>query len=255
MNIPNDMCYSCNLEEYNMEQQRDHLKMTKPHIQDENSSRQNDEIWLDPNKVDSSKSYLVIKRIFDIFASIFGLVILSPLFVVIALLIKHEDPNGPVFYSQIRVGKNGKQFRMYKFRSMIVDADKKLSQLLSKSDVQGAMFKMKNDPRVTKIGKWIRRTSIDELPQLVNVLRGDMSLVGPRPPLPREYAEYSPHDKQRLYVKPGCTGLWQVSGRNDVDFDEMVKLDLQYIQSRGVGKDIEIMFKTVGVMVRPNGAY
>lgn len=238
-----------------MEQQTDHSNLTEPHIQNDNHSNQDDKIWLDKSKIDSPKFYLFVKRVFDVIASVLALILLSPLFAIVAILIKREDPKGPVFYSQIRVGKNGKTFRMYKFRSMVVDADQKLAELLSKSDVEGAMFKMKNDPRVTKIGKWIRHTSVDELPQLVNVLRGDMSLVGPRPPLPRECAEYSAYDKQRLYVKPGCTGLWQVSGRNDVNFDEMVKLDLEYIRTRGIIKDVAILFKTVGVMFHPNGAY
>lgn len=138
---------------------------------------------------------------------------------------------------------------------MIVDADKHLRELLSKNEVEGAMFKMKNDPRVTKVGLFIRKYSIDELPQLVNVLLGDMSLVGPRPPLPREVKTYTSYDKQRLAVKPGCTGLWQISGRNDVGFSEMVDLDLKYINKRSLIYDLHILFKTVHVFIRPNGAY
>lgn len=214
-----------------------------------------DVTWLNQDKINAQVGYLFIKRIFDIVASFAALLILSPLFLVIAILIKLEDPQGPVFYSQFRVGRNGKKFRMYKFRSMCVDADKKLKDLLAKNEVEGAMFKMKDDPRITKVGKWIRKTSVDELPQLWNVLHGDMALVGPRPPLPRETATYSEYDKQRLYVQPGCTGLWQVSGRNDVGFHEMVALDIQYIKTRNLWVDVKIMFKTVGIMIHPNGAY
>lgn len=195
------------------------------------------------------------KRIFDFVASLFGLIILSPLFLIVAIAIKIEDPKGPVFYSQVRLGKKQSPFKMYKFRSMIVDADKHLKELLSENEVDGAMFKMKEDPRVTRVGQFIRKYSIDELPQLVNVLLGNMSLVGPRPPLPREVQEYTEYDKQRLEVKPGCTGLWQISGRNDVSFHEMVELDLQYIAKRGFLFDIYILFKTVAVFIHPNAAY
>lgn len=199
--------------------------------------------------------YKGIKRIFDFVASFIGLVLLSPLFLIVAIAIKIEDPKGPVFYSQTRLGKKQEPFKMYKFRSMVVDADKHLKELLDENEVEGAMFKMKEDPRVTKVGEFIRKYSIDELPQLVNVLLGDMSLVGPRPPLPREVKEYTPHDKLRLAVKPGCTGLWQISGRNDVGFHEMVELDLKYIDRRGFMFDIYVLFKTVAVFVHPNGAY
>lgn len=199
--------------------------------------------------------YRVFKRVFDFLASLFGLIILSPLFLIIAIAIKVEDPKGPVFYSQVRLGKKQSPFKMYKFRSMIVDADKRLKDLLDENEVDGAMFKMKEDPRVTKVGQFIRKYSIDELPQLVNVLLGNMSLVGPRPPLPREVAEYTEYDKQRLAVKPGCTGLWQVSGRNDVGFHEMVELDLKYINKRNVFFDLYVLFKTLAVFVKPNAAY
>jgi lipopolysaccharide/colanic/teichoic acid biosynthesis glycosyltransferase len=199
--------------------------------------------------------YKGIKRIFDFIASLVGLVLLSPLFLIVAIAIKIEDPKGPVFYSQTRLGKKQAPFKMYKFRSMVVGADKHLKELLDENEVEGAMFKMKEDPRVTKVGEFIRKYSIDELPQLVNVLLGDMSLVGPRPPLPREVKKYTEHDKLRLAVKPGCTGLWQISGRNDVGFHEMVELDLKYIDRRGFMFDIYVLFKTVAVFVHPNGAY
>lgn len=172
-----------------------------------------------------------------------------------AIAIKIEDPKGPVFYSQIRLGKKQSPFKIYKFRSMIVDADKHLKDLLDENEVDGAMFKMKEDPRVTKIGQFIRKYSIDELPQLVNVLMGNMSLVGPRPPLPREVRQYTDYDKQRLSVKPGCTGLWQVSGRNDVGFHEMVELDLKYINTRNIFVDLYVLVKTVFIFIKPNSAY
>ena len=199
--------------------------------------------------------YKIIKRIFDFIASLFGLIILSPLFLIVAVAIKIEDPKGPVFYSQVRLGKKQETFKMYKFRSMVVDADKRLKSLLPKNEIEGAMFKMKDDPRVTKVGQFIRKYSIDELPQLVNVLVGNMSLVGPRPPLPRELVDYTEYDKQRLAVKPGCTGLWQVSGRNDVSFHEMVELDLKYINNRSAFFDLYVLLKTVVVFIKPNGAY
>ncbi|MGM0883178.1 MAG: sugar transferase [Bacillota bacterium] len=197
----------------------------------------------------------VIKRTIDVTGSLIGLILLSPLFVIIAILIKLEDPKGSVLFYQTRIGKNEKPFRMYKFRSMVSNAEEKLKDLLAQNEIEGAMFKMKNDPRITKIGKFIRKTSIDELPQLINVLRGDMSLVGPRPPLVREVAEYTDYDKLRLTVKPGCTGLWQVSGRNELSFKEMVELDLKYIQNRSVGFDLKIIFKTFKVLLGAKDAF
>lgn len=205
--------------------------------------------------VNTARSYLVMKRAIDIIGSFCGLVVLSILFVIIALLIKLEDPKGKVFFKQLRIGKDGKEFYMYKFRSMASDAEERLKELLALNEVSGAMFKMKDDPRVTKIGKFIRKTSVDELPQLFNVLRGDMSLVGPRPPLPREVAEYSAYDKQRLLVVPGCTGLWQVSGRSNVGFSEMVELDLKYIEIRNIIVDLKIIFKTVILLFGSKNAY
>ena len=196
-------------------------------------------------------NYLYIKRFIDLLGALIGLIVLSPLFLIICFAIKIEDPKGSAFFKQIRVGKNGSKFYMYKFRSMHVDAEAKLDGLLSQNDVDtGLMFKMKNDPRVTNVGKFIRKTSLDEFPQLLNVLKGEMSLVGPRPPLPREVEQYSTHDKQRLKVSPGCTGLWQISGRNNVGFDKMVELDLQYIESISLMNDVKIIVKTVGVIFK-----
>lgn len=205
--------------------------------------------------VNGNKLYLVTKRLIDIIWAILGIVLLSWLFAIIAILIKLEDPRGPILFKQTRVGKNGKEFTMYKFRSMVHNAEELLDSLLPFNEVEGAMFKIKEDPRVTKIGKFIRKTSLDELPQLFNVLKGEMSLVGPRPPLPREVEEYTDYDKQRLLVIPGCTGLWQVSGRNDIGFHEMVELDLKYIKERSLLLDLKIIFKTIKVIIVPNSAY
>lgn len=210
---------------------------------------------INPDVVEKKYFYRFIKRLVDIIGSSVGLMLLSPLFLIVAILMKREEPKGPIFFSQTRVGKNENQFKIYKFRSMCVDAEAKLADLLKHNEVEGAMFKMKDDPRVTKVGKFIRKTSIDELPQLWNVLKGDMSLVGPRPPLLREVAEYTEYDKQRLLVKPGCTGLWQVSGRNQLGFNEMVGLDLQYIKNLSILNDLRIIIKTVGTIIKPNGAY
>lgn len=160
-----------------------------------------------------------------------------------------------VIFSQKRVGRNGKPFTMYKFRSMCVDAEEQLTELLDKNEIKGAMFKIKEDPRITEFGKFIRRTSLDELPQLINVIKGDMSLIGPRPPLQREVAEYTQYDMQRLLVKPGCSGVWQVSGRNDVHFDEMVAFDIEYIKTRSTKNDLSLIIKTIKVMLKSSGAY
>ena len=211
-------------------------------------------VELDPSKVNGRLVYHTVKRGFDILASGVALVLLSSLFGILTVKIKKED-GGPAFYSQTRIGKNGKPFKMWKFRSMIVNADKMVKQLEEQNEIDGAMFKIKDDPRVTKIGHVIRKYSLDELPQLWNVLKGDMSLVGPRPPLPMEVADYTDYDKLRLSVTPGCTGLWQVTKRNDADFDEMVELDLEYINKSSLWFDFKILLKTVGVVVHPNSAY
>ncbi|MCM2535829.1 sugar transferase [Neobacillus pocheonensis] len=205
--------------------------------------------------VNERKTYLFSKRLIDIMGASFGIILLSFLFIIIAILIKLEDPKGRVFFSQKRIGLNGKEFKMYKFRSMVSNAEEKLAELLKYNEISGAMFKMKDDPRITKVGKFIRKTSIDELPQLFNVLKGEMSLVGPRPPLPREVADYSDYDKQRLMVTPGCTGLWQVSGRNSLSFEEMVGLDINYIRNRSILFDIKIILKTVLVLFGSKDAF
>lgn len=199
--------------------------------------------------------YSVVKRLSDVIGAVLEMTILSPVFLIIAIAIKLEDPRGPIIFTQVRVGKNGKYFKICKFRSMRVNAEEELAKLKSQNDVKGAMFKLKNDPRVTRVGHFIRKRSLDELPQLYNVLIGDMSLIGPRPPLVNEVAAYSKRDLQRLRVRPGCSGLWQISGRNELDFDEMVDLDLEYIQKRSILFDLEIIWKTVVQMIFPKGAY
>lgn len=202
-----------------------------------------------------NKYYLLSKRYMDVLLSIIGLLLLMPLFVIVAILIKMEDVRSPVFFKQVRVGKCGKSFHMYKFRSMVSGAEGLLDSLLDLNETSGALFKMKDDPRVTKVGRFIRKTSIDELPQLWNVLKGEMSLVGPRPPLPREVETYTDYHKQRLSVVPGCTGLWQVSGRSSVGFEAMVELDLHYIRNRHFLYDMKLICKTIIIFFYPNSAY
>lgn len=212
-------------------------------------------IWLDQSKIKRQKAYDFGKRLIDIVLASLGLIFISPAMAWVAYKIRKEEPNTSVIFAQKRVGRDGKLFTMYKFRSMCVDAEAKLADLLAQNEVEGAMFKMKEDPRVTEIGKFIRKTSLDELPQLINVIKGDMSLIGPRPPLQREVAEYTQYDMQRLLVKPGCSGLWQVSGRNDVHFNEMVEFDIEYIQKRSIRYDISLIVRTIKVMIKPDGAY
>ncbi|MCT3307789.1 sugar transferase [Lactiplantibacillus plantarum] len=214
-----------------------------------------EKVIIDQTRIQRRYGYRFVKRGFDILASLMGLILLSPLFLIVAIAIKVDDPRGNVFYSQIRLGRGERPFKMFKFRSMVSNADKLMVQLTEENEVSGAMFKMREDPRVTRVGRIIRKYSIDELPQLINVVIGSMSLVGPRPPLPQEVSEYTEYDKQRLLIKPGCTGLWQISGRNSVGFDEMVELDLQYIEKSSFWFDLKIMFMTVKIMIWPNSAY
>lgn len=201
-----------------------------------------------------SRTYLFIKRTMDIALSTIGLILCIPLFVAVAIAIKRDSP-GPVIFKQQRVGKDGKKFTMYKFRTMVVNAEEILDELLDENEVDGPVFKIKEDPRVTKSGKWLRKTSIDELPQLWNVLKGDMSLVGPRPPLEREVVQYDDYQRQRLSVKPGITCYWQVSGRSNISFDEWVELDIKYIHEQSLWTDIKLLFKTIGAVLRKDGAY
>ncbi|PWX16667.1 multidrug MFS transporter, partial [Clostridium perfringens] len=187
--------------------------------------------------------YISVKRITDIIVSLLGLIILSPLLILVAILIK-IDSKGPIFFSQERVGINGKKFSMYKFRSMVVNAEEIKEKLKAQNEMSGPMFKMKNDPRITRIGKFIRKTSIDELPQLVNVLKGEMSLVGPRPSLPKEVVQFEPWMMERLTVKPGLTCYWQVMGRNSIGFEDWMKLDVKYVRERSLIIDFKLIFKT-----------
>jgi exopolysaccharide biosynthesis polyprenyl glycosylphosphotransferase len=195
-----------------------------------------------------------IKRFLDIILSAAALIVLSPLFLLVAFFIKLED-HGPVFFAQRRVGKWGREFKMYKFRSMCVDAEQRLQALLAKNrHITGVTFKTKDDPRITSIGRWLRKFSIDEFPQFYNVLKGDMSLVGPRPPVPREVAMYTPADRRRLEVTPGLTCFWQIGGRAEIDFPEQVRLDLQYIESQSFWLDLKILLRTVPAVLLGRGA-
>lgn len=197
----------------------------------------------------------VTKRALDIVGSSAALFALSPLFALIAILIKLED-RGPVLFRQVRVGRHGRHFMMLKFRSMRIDAEARLKELLAKNQHQGGItFKIKDDPRVTRVGKWIRKFSFDELPQFWNVLVGEMSLVGPRPPVPREVALYTLGDRRRLAVTPGITCIWQISGRAEIDFPGQVQLDVRYIESRSLWQDIKILCKTIPAVLSGTGAY
>lgn len=198
--------------------------------------------------------YEICKRVFDIVMCAFALIVLSPLFLLVAVLIKLED-GGNVFYSSTRLTKGGKEFQMYKFRSMSMDADKHLDELMDQNEMDGPVFKIAKDPRVTKIGAFIRKTSIDELPQLVNVIKGDMTIIGPRPPLPREVAQYTPYQMHRLDVKTGLACYHEAFGRSDnPDFDEWVEQDLRYIQERNMWVDIKIIFLIIKVVLTGKGA-
>lgn len=198
--------------------------------------------------------YETTKRIVDVIGSLIGIILLSPIFIITAIAIK-LDSKGPIFFIQERCGKNGQVFKMFKFRSMCIDAEKKLEELKKKNEMTGPAFKMKDDPRITRVGKFIRKTSIDELPQLFNVLLGDMSLVGPRPPIVREVKQYNLYQMQRLLVKPGLTCYWQVMGRNNInDFNEWVELDIKYIRERSFWLDMKLIFKTFFVLFGDDNA-
>lgn len=198
--------------------------------------------------------YEFFKRAIDIVCSGVAIVILSPLMLVVAILVRSDG--GPAFFKQVRVGKEGKLFRIFKFRSMCVNADspEMLAKLAALNEMDGPAFKIKNDPRITNVGRFIRRTSIDELPQLFNIFRGDMTIVGPRPPLEREVAQYTDYQRQRLLVKQGLTCYWQCSGRNNINFDEWVELDLKYIRERSLWTDIKIILKTIPAVLSGDGA-
>nr|WP_207651353.1 sugar transferase [Clostridium felsineum] len=197
-----------------------------------------------PDKsLDKGIIYYIIKRIIDIIGSAIGIVILSPVMLVVIIAIK-MDSKGSIIFSQKRVGQNGRTFNMYKFRSMVENAEKLLAELKDKNEVSGPMFKMSDDPRITKIGRFIRKTSLDELPQLFNVLRGEMSLVGPRPNLPSEVKKFNELQKKKFLVKPGLTCYWQVMGRSSIGFEEWIRLDLKYIKERSTFLDLKLIFRT-----------
>ena len=206
---------------------------------------------IDENK---KRIYEISKRAIDIIGAGSGLLLLSPVIAIVACAVKFTS-KGPIFFSQKRVGKNGKIFEMYKFRSMVVNAEELKEKLAHQNEMSGPMFKMKDDPRVTKIGKFIRKTSIDELPQLWNVLKGDMSLVGPRPSLPKEVKQFENWMYKRLTVKPGLTCYWQVSGRNNIDFEDWMKLDISYVEDRNLWIDIKLIFKTIFVLFGDKNAH
>ena len=198
--------------------------------------------------------YEFFKRAMDIVCSGLALLILSPLFLILAIAVRSDG--GPAFYTQERVGKDGKLFRIFKFRSMCMNADspEMLAKLAALNEMDGPAFKIKNDPRITKVGRFIRRTSLDELPQLINIFIGDMTIVGPRPPLVSEVAQYTDYQRQRLLVKQGLTCYWQCSGRNNINFQEWVELDLKYIRERSLWTDIKIIFKTIPAVLSGDGA-
>ena len=202
----------------------------------------------------SKPVYFFVKRIFDFLFSLLALIVFSPLFLIIALAIKIEDPKGPIIFKQNRIGEEGKPFKMYKFRSMVVDAEKELKQLMPLNERQGPVFKMKDDPRITKVGKFIRKFSADELPQFVNVLKNDMSLVGPRPALKKEYEVYTEHHKKRVLVPQGLTCYWQTRlNRDSLSFEESVNLDLLYIKKCGFWADFKLIIQTIGVVLLGQG--
>lgn len=198
--------------------------------------------------------YEVCKRIFDVVMCVFALIVLSPVFLAVIIAIFIEDRGAP-FYSSIRLTKGGREFKMYKFRSMYPDADKKLEELLKYNEMEGPAFKMENDPRITKVGHFIRRTSIDELPQLINIIKGDMSIIGPRPPLPREVEQYTPYQMHRLDVKTGLACYHECQGRSDdKDFDRWVESDLKYIRERSMLTDLKVILWTIQVVLTGKGA-
>ena len=205
-------------------------------------------------KCDDARAYRVMKRLMDVVLSVFALVVLWPLMLVVALVIYMDDPKGSAVFSQQRVGKNGKLFRFYKFRSMVVDAESRLKELQDFNEMDGPVFKIRNDPRVTRVGHFIRKTSIDELPQLINIIKGDMSIVGPRPALPGEVEKYSDYERQRLLVKPGLTCYWQVSGRNNIAFNEWMAMDMQYVHEHNLRIDIMMIINTIYSVIKGCGA-
>ena len=202
----------------------------------------------------TKKGYWILRRGQDIWFSFWALLLLMPVMLLVALIVYLDDPHGSPLFAQVRCGRDGKLFKMYKFRSMYTDAEARLQDLLHENEMDGPAFKIKDDPRITRVGRFIRKTSLDELPQLWNVLVGDMSIVGPRPALPREVEQYTELQKQRMYVTPGLTCYWQtMPKRNDISFDEWMELDLKYIQERSFWVDWKIIFKTFIAILHKEG--
>jgi exopolysaccharide biosynthesis polyprenyl glycosylphosphotransferase len=208
---------------------------------------------LNLRRTPTSEARLAAKRILDLTGALIGIILTGPVMLATTIAIRVTDP-GPVLFRQVRAGRNGRKFTMLKFRSMVMDAEKRKAELVHLNEMDGPVFKIKRDPRITRVGRFIRKTSIDELPQLFNILFGDMSLVGPRPPLPSEVEQYEPWQRRRLSVKPGLTGMWQVSGRNQIDFEEWMKMDLEYIDKWSLWLDIKIILKTIPAVVLRSGA-
>lgn len=207
-----------------------------------------------PPKKKNYLMYSILKSLFDKILSALAILLTSPLLLLIAVAIKIDDP-GPAIYKQTRVGKDRRTFTMYKFRSMHVNADARLEELKHLNEKDGPVFKISNDPRITRVGRFIRKFSLDEFPQFFNVFKGEMSIVGPRPPLVKEVEQYTPYQMQRLNVKPGLTCYWQVSGRSNLSFDEWVKMDIQYIQERSLWVDFKVILKTIPAVLFGRGAY
>lgn len=202
----------------------------------------------------SRRTYWKVKRVFDFLAALSLLIVCFPLFLILAILVFLDDPHGSPFFVQTRLGLNGKPFTMYKFRTMIMNAEDRLEELAGLNEMDGPVFKIEQDPRITRVGKFLRKCSFDELPQLFNVLRGDMSMIGPRPPLPREAAEYDDYQRLRLIVKPGLTCYWQVrEDRNKLSFAEWIELDMEYIMRASLREDVKLFLKTPLVMLRGEG--
>ena len=210
--------------------------------------------YVNRNEIKERKLYWLVRRTQDIFFSALALIVLAIPMLIVALVVWIDSPGASPIFVQDRVGRNGKIFKFYKFRSMVPNAEEKLKEVLAQNEMDGPVFKMKHDPRITRVGRFIRRTSIDELPQLINILKGDMSIVGPRPALPREVAQYNDYERQRLYVTPGLTCYWQIQpNRNELSFDEWMELDIKYIRERSFWVDWKIIFGTVAAVLRMYG--
>lgn len=225
-------------------------------MQLETKARQDDAGAMEAGDVvlNDTLAYIAGKRLFDLAVGLLVFVFVIPIVPLIALMIKLDSP-GPVFYLQDRIGRGGRPFRFYKFRSMYREADRRRNELESRNEQEGPVFKIKADPRITPVGQFLRRSSVDEIPQILNVLRGEMSIVGPRPPLPVEVARYQPWHRRRLDVKPGITCLWQIAGRSQIGFDEWMRLDMEYLRTRSLRTDLAIFLKTLPAVMARRGAY